>query len=70
LSVALKSINSKNHNTLRSAYVHFPFMLVAVQERAELAGEHVVQNGKQELLIELEHLAVLLQDLPDGVDEL
>jgi len=45
-------------------------MLVAVQERAELAGEHVVQNGKQELLIELEHLAVLLQDLPDGVDEL
>jgi len=45
-------------------------MLIAVKERAELAGEHVVQNGEQELLIELEHLAVLLQDLPDGVDEL
>lgn len=46
------------------------FGLVVIQERAELTRVHVVDDGEQELLVELEHFAVLLHDLPHAVDEL
>jgi len=50
--------------------VPLPLILIAVQKGAVLTRVHIVHNRQQQLLIELKHLAILLQYLPDGVNEL
>jgi len=52
------------------SHVQEPLSLAVAQEGAELAGEDVVVDGDQEVLVELEGRGKLGHELPHAVQEL